>query len=449
MLLGEWLRAREVTAGRRQQRRAPRYALLKRGNGVGGAAAARRPAACGGHVAAVMDLQYADCADVPLLVSCDAIGQVRLWHTEGRKLLGAIRNAHVGSVNSIGVMHVSPCFITGSDDTRVKLWDPASVSAEGAQPVSVFNGHSSFVTSCACTTDTHIFATCSLDATIRLWDPRTANHVFLFNAHSPARTVSFVPNTATLLVTASPEGVMMWDVRAHPSFVEAFNTTPSLPSCTQMSFPQATPEAKTVRRRGLATPSPNPISTFWHFGALVSPTPQRKENAAMWWDEPCAVYSAPNLPPKKLLFDRKTKRYEQAFAGHAGPCFCARVTHDGKHLLSSSATDNTHKLWDVCTRRGSFTLDGADLGHHTAPALSADDCFTLCGSADGSLHVWETFAGADPGCKVTPRGNCCALLPAVHPFAVTANCWMPDDVGVVSGDTSGTIQCAHFTKSKP
>jgi len=112
--------------------------------------------------------------------------------------------------------------------------------------------------------------------------------------------------------------------------------------------------------------------------------------------------------------------------------------------MVSSACDNTHKLWDLHMRRGVCTYDGADLSHSTIPTLSEHGSeLLLCGSADGSLALWDTFACADASAPAKARqgGNAALRLTGVHRFPITTNCWLPGNLGTISADTSGAVVC--------
>jgi WD40 repeat protein len=121
---------------------------------------------------------------------------------------------------------------------------------------------------------------------------------------------------------------------------------------------------------------------------------------------------------------------------------------DGLRVLSS-AMDSTHKMWDLHRRIGLATFDGCDLSHSTVPAVSSPDGdvgLLACGSADGSMVFWSTAtssASPDASAPVKAKhgGNAIARIRAQHAYPITANCWLPGDLGLVSGDTSGAINC--------
>jgi hypothetical protein len=78
-------------------------------------------------------------------------------------------------------------------------------------------------------------------------------------------------------------------------------------------------------------------------------------------------------------------------AGHRNDVFAVAFSPDGKTLASGSS-DNTARLWDVATRRGTVTLTG-----HTdevaAVAFSPDGKTLASGSDEEAVRLWNVATG--------------------------------------------------------
>jgi WD40 repeat protein len=94
---------------------------------------------------------------------------------------------------------------SGSDDTTIRLWDPASGACE-----RVFEGHQGWVLALAVLGDGHL-ASSSRDNTIRLWDPAQPDGAprVLFVADA-AITALVAHPTIPLLIAGDSTGRLHW-----------------------------------------------------------------------------------------------------------------------------------------------------------------------------------------------------------------------------------------------
>ena len=372
----------------------------------------------------------------------------------------------------------SAFFATAGDDGLIKVFDPetlpsfaasqsrqsssSSSSSSDNYALRVFRGHVSYATCCAFAGEGcsyPLIASVSLDATVKLWDTRTPEAVFVLNLRTAARSIAFARGTSSLLFTAGNDGIFLWDVRKHSSFLEALeehsSTTAASTIASRMMASPNTPYIGRLRRPSIV---PAPPKTPMTPATPASQQQQKYEVKFLYFnsppmppfgaagftpkstmDRPTAVYADKNRS-SKLVFDKFTKEYRQPFTGHSEAPYSVITTKDGCHLISSAA-DNTHKMWDLHAKRGLCTFDGADLSHSTTPALSPDDnSLMLCGSADGSVAIWQTYAMTDATTTSTlkDRGNTVCKI-RVNSFPITANVWSPDGASFVTGDTSGCL----------
>ena len=69
---------------------------------------------------------------------------------------------------------------SGSDDTTVRLWDPAT----GEHRRTRAEQHTSYVRGVAFSPDGRLLASGSDDTTVRLWDPATGEHRRTLRGHT-------------------------------------------------------------------------------------------------------------------------------------------------------------------------------------------------------------------------------------------------------------------------
>jgi WD40 repeat protein len=109
----------------------------------------------------------------------------------------------------------------------------------------------------------------------------------------------------------------------------------------------------------------------------------------------------------------------------------------------TSATDGTHKLWDLASARGLATMDGCSCGHSSHPCLSSDGRWLVCGMQEGGLLVWRLSGANEPstlGMEDTPTGNWERRVEGRHSYPITALALADDDTALATADESGTIK---------
>ncbi|RYP92644.1 hypothetical protein DL770_001286 [Monosporascus sp. CRB-9-2] len=116
-----------------------------------------------GHTGSVQSVAFSH--DSKLLASGSWDSTIRLWDPATGQLQQTL-GGHTGSVASVAFSHDSKLLASGSSDSTIRLWDPAT-----GQLRQTFEGHTSLVQSVAFSHDSKLLASGSHDKTIRLWDP--------------------------------------------------------------------------------------------------------------------------------------------------------------------------------------------------------------------------------------------------------------------------------------
>jgi WD40 repeat protein len=108
--------------------------------------------------------------------------------------------------------------VTCGDDNLVKLWDLSATDL--AKPKTLWNGHLSYVNWVDCDSSGQMIVSAGLDGSIRFWHQDMREEVFIFQTKQKFYHVSFLPQQTHLVVTAGEEGIHLWDVRKHSSYLE-------------------------------------------------------------------------------------------------------------------------------------------------------------------------------------------------------------------------------------
>ncbi|KAF2106934.1 WD40-repeat-containing domain protein [Lophiotrema nucula] len=158
------------------------------------------------HEAAIRSVVYTHTDD--WLLSADHSGIVKYWQTNFNNVKEI--TAHTEPIRGLAIAPTDSKFVTGADDTTIKIWDFASSAEE-----SVLSGHGWEVRSVDWHPTKGLVVSGSKDHTVKLWDPRNGRELTTLHGHknSVSKTL-FEPVQGNMLATcARDQTARIFDLR--------------------------------------------------------------------------------------------------------------------------------------------------------------------------------------------------------------------------------------------
>ena len=98
------------------------------------------------------------------ILTCGTDGKIAYWETLDGSLVREIEGSITGTLNTISISHDGQHFLTGSDDSIVKLWEYRT-----ATTIRLGLAHAAAITRCVFAPDDKFIVTASADGSIMLW----------------------------------------------------------------------------------------------------------------------------------------------------------------------------------------------------------------------------------------------------------------------------------------
>jgi WD40 repeat protein len=256
----------------------------------------------------------------------------RIAGSEPRARPGALFNEKVWS---LAFSPDGKTLASGSGDTSIYLWDPAT-----GKQIGRFDGHKHWVRSVAFSPDGKTLASGSQDRSVRLWDLGTGKPIRQFDGHGDGvRSVAFSRDGNTL-ASNSEHAILLWEPATGKPIAHNLNRLQYDGLSMALS-----PDGKTVAVGGghgsfethlIELATGKEIGTCPHRDAVwcVAFSPDGKLVASAGHDH------------KVFLMDVATSKVITHVDGLQGPVFCVAFSPDAR-TLASGGEDTTVLLWEV------------------------------------------------------------------------------------------------------
>jgi len=116
---------------------------------------------------------------------------------------------HNSSVKSVNFSPDGQTLVSGSDDSKIKLWD-----IQTGKEIRTLTGHKHFVRSVNFSPDGKTLVSGSYDETIKLWNVQTGEEIRTLTGHDDSvNSVNFSPDGQTLVSGSGDNTIKLWNVQ--------------------------------------------------------------------------------------------------------------------------------------------------------------------------------------------------------------------------------------------
>ncbi|GAB1311808.1 hypothetical protein MFIFM68171_02018 [Madurella fahalii] len=364
-----------------------------------------------GHDSSVRSVAFSP--DGQRLVSGSDDTTIKIWDPASGNCLQTLQG-HDSWVRSVAFSPDGQRLVSGSDDTTIKIWDPASGNC-----LQTLRGHDSSVHSVAFSPDGQRLVSGSDDTAIKIWDPASGNCLQILRGHdSSVRSVAFSPDGQRLVSGSDDTTIKIWDpasgsclqtLRGHNSWVHSVAFSPDGQRLVSGSYD------KTIKVWDPASGSCLQIlrgHNNWVYSVAFSPDSQRLVSGS--YDTTIKIW------------DPASGSCLQTLRGHNSSVRSVAFSPDSQRLVSGS-DDTAIKIWDPTSGSYLQTLRGHDSWVRSV-AFSPDGQRLVSGSDDKTIKIWDPVSGS---CLQTLRG---------HDNWVRSVAFSPDSQRLVSGSDDKTIK---------
>ncbi|KAF2734769.1 WD40 repeat-like protein [Polyplosphaeria fusca] len=158
------------------------------------------------HESAIRCVAYTHTDD--WLLSADQTGIIKYWQTNFNNVKEI--QAHNEAIRGLAIAPTDIKFVTGADDTTLKIWDFATSTEE-----QTLTGHGWEVKSVDWHPHKGLLVSGSKDHSVKLWDPRNGKCLTTLHGHkNPVSTTIFEPTQGDLMATcARDHTARIFDIR--------------------------------------------------------------------------------------------------------------------------------------------------------------------------------------------------------------------------------------------
>lgn len=297
-------------------------------------------------------------------------------------------HTYTGHTQGVSVIKLLPqtshLFLSGSMDTKIKLWD---VYTSG-NCLRTFMGHTKAVKDLCFSNDGRRFLSCGYDRQMKLWDTETGQCIKRFSNGKIPYCIKFHPDDDKqniFLAGMSDKKIIQYDIdsgeitQEYDQHLGPVNTITFVDENRRFV---TTSDDKTIRAWDFDIPVVIKYiaEPFMHSMPAVTLHPSKKYFAAQSLDNQILIYSTDNFRQNR----------KKRFAGHTVAGYACQVgfSPDGKWISSGDSSGNV-VFWDWKTGRIKSRLHAHQkvviahewLPHETSKVLTA--------SWDGLIKLWD------------------------------------------------------------
>jgi eukaryotic-like serine/threonine-protein kinase len=328
-----------------------------------------------------------------------------------------------GTVTALAFHPISGILVSGNEDGKVRLWDPAT-----GQLVSTLEGNGTEVRDLAFSPEGKALAIGTRSSTITIWDfPAGKPRLTIDTKEGSVSRLAFSPG-GSILAAALEEGTIgLWDASTG-------QPKSRLKGHTGMLFSLAfSPDG-----RILASTSSDKTVRLWNptSGELVEVLTEHTDrvwSVAFSPDGGTLASSGDDL--EVLLWQVASRKPKAKLNGHTNNVRKVLFSPDGRTL--ASADDNGMiRLWDPATGNSKAICKG-HTNSISSLAFSSDSAILASAGEDGTIKFWNLAA-------VTPATSLVGHEAVVFSVAIS-----PDSSTLASGGVDGMIKLWDLATGRP
>ena len=292
---------------------------------------------------------------------------------------------HAGSVTSVAISAGGERALSGGDDGRVRLWEPAT-----RRCLRAVVGHTDMVSSIAISSDGRRAVSCAGDpldltqargddAAVRVWDLETGRCLHTLTGHnSGVLSVALSPDGRLALSGSSDRTARLWDLdtgRCLRTVTRNGSGVVSVALSTDGRLALLGGDYRAVPVVDLQTGRCRRTLKAGYIVTAVAVSADGQLALAGDWRGAVKVW------------ELRTGRCLHTLAAHGDRVTCVAVSLDARFALSGS-WDGTVRVWDLRTGECLRVLEG-HTGWVYSVALSPNGRRAMGGGDDGTARVWE------------------------------------------------------------
>ncbi|MBD2545434.1 MULTISPECIES: WD40 repeat domain-containing protein [Planktothricoides] len=278
------------------------------------------------------------------LVSGSLDSKIKLWNLVTGQIEATL-DYHDRGVFAVAISPDGTTLASTSWDKTIKLWELPS-----GDLIDTLTGHSGSVRSAVFTHDSHTLISCSFDETIKLWDVRKGQLIKTLTDYSAAvYSLALHPNGKTLATGSSDGNIILWNLATNSEIAILSSSLDVVESLI------ITPNGRT-----LISGNGDGSIQLWQLN-----------EAELLSDHPSVAVAS----------------LQNTLTVHTGEVTALAIAPDGESFASASA-DGTVKIWHLDTLQLLSSLP-ADSGAVMSLAISPDGKFLATGMAEGSIKIWQ------------------------------------------------------------
>ncbi|KAI5119920.1 hypothetical protein M0805_000885 [Coniferiporia weirii] len=297
-------------------------------------------------------------------------------------------HTYTGHTQGVSVIKLLPktahLFLSGSMDTKIKLWDVYTTG----NCLRTFVGHTKAVKDVCFSNDGRRFLSCGYDRQMKLWDTETGQCIKRFSNGKIPYVIKFHPDEDKqniFLAGMSDKKIIQYDMdsgeitQEYDQHLGPVNTITFVDENRRFV---TTSDDKTIRAWDFDIPVVIKYiaEPFMHSMPAVTLHPSKKYFAAQSLDNQILIYSTDNFRQNR----------KKRFAGHSTAGYACQVgfSPDGKWVSSGDSSGDV-VFWDWKTGRIKSRLKAHQkvvIAHEWLPHESSK---VLTASWDGLIKLWD------------------------------------------------------------